>query len=97
MVRECGTSWSYSLVFCVFCVFFLNLNETLTQSKKKQPTRYTKGKRHKWELRTTRYIYQGKETCDLWRHICYSMGAAILEIVPICGKCFAYFSIKQKL
>ena len=27
---------------------------------------------------------QGNETRELWRHICYRMDAAILEIEPIC-------------
>ena len=35
---------------------------------------------------------QGRETCDLLRHIFYSKGAAILEIIPVCGKFLCFFS-----
>ena len=34
---------------------------------------------------------QGRETRDLWRHICYSKGAAIVEMLPMCGKFFCLF------
>ena len=35
--------------------------------------------------------YQVRETHDLWRHICYSKGAAISEIIPICGQFLCFF------